>query len=60
MVKYKFKGITYTCSYDNGPTQDAQWYIDQLEHANSTGDYQTVENRITAGLIAGVLTKINQ
>lgn len=56
MVKYKFKGIEYEIL-----SEDAHRIFSDFKYCEEIGDYKTIQNRITNGVMYGWLkTKQNE
>ena len=59
MIRYNFRKVDYQIVTDEGKQRDEQILIDFL-HCEKVRDYNTIENRITNGLMWGWLKKIDK
>ena len=57
VVTFHYMDTEYLITYKGEGIQDAKWYRDQLQHCVDTSDFITLNNKITAGLAWGYISK---
>ena len=58
-VTFKYSNTEYLITYEGEGIQDSKWFRDQLQHCVDTGDFVTLNNKITAGLAWGYVERLS-
>ena len=59
-ITFTYRNTEYLITYKGEGIQDAAWYRAQLQECLDTGDFITLNNKITAGLAWGYVERIEK
>lgn len=57
---YNHRGSKYLVTYKGEGIQDEWWFLEQLQAAETQGDWVTINNKITGGLAWGHIKKLDE